>query len=289
MKRKSFYQTTAVVTLAGLTLGFANISPRVIYGDDNRVDIYQVERVDVREIADSTVALVQSKNLSKQADGQIKLKTVSFGLDNGLCADEPFYTQPTAAFCSGFLVGDDLVATAGHCIRATDCKKTNFVFGFKMNDATSAQDLVSESEVYGCKEVVARELTNDQDYSLVRLDRPVRGHRILKLQDHPVNPGDSVYVVGHPSGLPTKVADGATVRAQTGAFFRTNTDTYGGNSGSAVFNAQTNEVVGILVRGETDFIYDSVRKCTRSKVCESNSCGGEDVTNIEYINQAIKR
>ncbi len=73
-----------------------------------------------------------------------------------------------------------------------------------------------------------------------------------------------LYVIGHPSGLPTKVADGAQVCTQKGTHFSANLDTYGGNSGSAVFNAKTNEVVGILVRGANDYTYDMGRRCTIS-------------------------
>ena len=54
-----------------------------------------------------------------------------------------------------------------------------------------------------------------------------------------------------------KVAGGAKVRSNNnGVYFVANLDTYGGNSGSAVFNLQTREVEGILVRGENDYVYD---------------------------------
>ena len=55
-----------------------------------------------------------------------------------------------------------------------------------------------------------------------------------------------------------------------------NLDTYGGNSGSPVFNAQNNKVEGILVRGETDFVSNG--QCNVSLVCPSTGCRGEDVT-----------
>ena len=44
-----------------------------------------------------------------------------------------------------------------------------------------------------------------------------------------------LVVIGHPSGLPTKIADGAWVRNnESEYYFVTNLDTFGGNSGSAV-------------------------------------------------------
>lgn len=289
MKRNSFVAAMSVALAATCSVGFANITPKVIYGDDNRHDVYEETRADIRDVADSTVALIPAREVTSSGNGVMKILTTEFGTSMNLCKDEPYFSQPTAANCSGSLVGEDLIATAGHCVSTSDCSQYVYVFGFKMTDAQTGPSSVPESEVYRCKEVVAREYTSAQDYALVRLDRPVRGHRPLTLQQTPVQAGDGLYVVGHPSGLPTKVADGANVRSQQGAYFQANLDTYGGNSGSAVFNARTNEVVGILVRGANDFNYDRNKKCTVSARCTNDGCRGEDVTNISYIVQALKK
>lgn len=278
-----------IACVATLSVGFINITPKVIYGDDNRLDVYEVSRADVRDIADSTVALIPTRLISPGPNGSVLINGKQYGSERNLCPEEPFFDQPSAANCSGSLVGEDLIATAGHCVSPSDCNKYVFVFGYKMINSSMAQVSFPQSEVYKCKEIVAREYTNKQDYALVRLDRPVHGHRVLSLQQAPVQAGDGLYVVGHPSGLPTKVADGANVRLQQGPFFTANLDTYGGNSGSAVFNARTNEVVGILVRGAADFIYDKDKKCSVSNKCASDLCRGEDVTNISYIVQALSK
>ena len=90
-------------------------------------------------------------------------------------------------------------------------------------------------------------------------------------------------VIGHPSGLPTKVAEGASVRSVDTAFFTANLDTYGGNSGSAVFNSLSGEVEGILVRGETDYVFDNERSCHSSYHCGDDECSGEDVVKISEV------
>lgn len=289
MKRNSFVSALGVAFAATLSVGFVNVTPRVIYGEDNRLDVYQVQREDVKEVTESTVALIPNSALKIQSNGFIQLKTSQYGGSLNLCSNEPYYDQPTAANCSGSLVGADLIATAGHCITSTTCGKYSFIFGFKMRSEHVPQDMIPASDVYSCKEIVAREYTTGADYALVRLDRAVLGRRVLSLQKDPVRSGDEIYVVGHPSGLPTKVADGGKVRTQMNGYFVTNLDTYGGNSGSAVFNAQTNEVVGILVRGANDFVYDRQNQCTKSNVCPEDGCRGEDVTNISYISDALKK
>jgi hypothetical protein len=134
---------------------------------------------------------------------------------------------------------------------------------------------------------VAREYSSSKDFALLRLTRKVPNHRPLVMQSTPVQRGDELYIIGHPAGLPTKISGGAKVRTLKDTYFTANLDSYGGNSGSAVFNARTNEIVGILVRGDQDFVYDSKNSCTRSRVCDNNGCRGEDVTNITYVVEAI--
>jgi hypothetical protein len=94
----------------------------------------------------------------------------------------------------------------------------------------------------------------------------------------------AVHVIGHPVGLPTKFAGGAAVRNNTpAAFFVANLDTYGGNSGSPVFNSTSRQVEGILVRGETDFAMQGT--CRVSLVCPTSGCRGEDCTRTtEFTN-----
>lgn len=279
----------AILAAAGIlsSTAVAGFDQKIIYGNDDRLEVNAVPQAAIREIADSTVAMIPNRGLSASANGKIRLAAAVYGNEYGLCKDEPFYNQPIAAMCSGFLVGPDLIATAGHCIQASDCANNSFVFGYKMVDPQTPALELPAGEVYKCKEVLARELTRNQDYSIVRLDRPVTGHRILNLATQDVAVGEPLIVIGHPAGLPTKVAGGANVRSVSQGYFSANLDTYGGNSGSAVFNANTLEVVGILVRGGTDFTYDRAGSCTRSNVVPNDSGRGEDVTLVSFVRKAI--
>lgn len=264
--------------------------PGVIYGNDDRKEIFQISDPQLLASADATVAVVKKTDLVagapvgsfRQLVGQaVTLKAPQYGPKYGLCKNEPFYSQPTGAFCSGFLIAPNLVATAGHCVEQSSCGSTAFIFGFQMNSNNSAQMSFPATEVYGCAKVIARELTNKQDYAVIQLDRPVQNHKPLPLARRAPAANEPLYVIGHPAGLPRKLADGANVRRLAQGFFVTNLDTYGGNSGSAVFSAATNEVLGILVRGENDF--NMVNGCRLSNECKSDGCRGEDVTFIDYV------
>jgi hypothetical protein len=252
---------------------------RVIYGTDDRVDVFQLPAGANRDDSDSVVALFKSSAITDNGNGTSRLQTEKFGVANNLCAGEPFRDQPVGAFCSGFLVTSDVIATAGYCVKASNVKDVRFVFGFRMRDATTPETIIKNAEIYRGVELLGRkEVGTGADWALVRIDRPVLNHRIVRMR-HLGKIGDqqALHVIGHPAGLPTKFADQAAVRNnQPSAFFVANLDTYGGNSGSPVFNSATHEVEGILVRGDTDFVQQG--SCNISLVCPTTGCRGEDCT-----------
>ena len=277
--------------LAALTLGiFAPAfaagpdGDKVIYGKDDRFDLYQVTNPELLKLADSTVGLFTAEDVT--VTGSVAaLRTGSYAADYGLCTDEPFYDQVNGAFCSGSLVAPDVIMTAGHCVKdANSCKNTKFVFGFGVKAAGVMPKSVAASEVYGCSKLMGREqVGTGADWALIKLDRPVANHAVLKYNTaNTLKNGDGLVVIGHPAGLPTKVAGGATVRNIAPAgYFVANLDTYGGNSGSAVFNAATGLIEGILVRGENDYVMRG--SCRVSNVCPSDGCRGEDVTKLAAV------
>ncbi len=262
----------------------AQFHPDVIYGTDTRIDLYQTTDPALKALADSTVALFQDSGVISQG-ATAKLVTQVYGEMMGLCREEPFYEQGSGAFCSGSLVAPDVIMTAGHCVPSPkDCAGIKFVFGFAIKVKGVPPDSVPESEVYGCRELIGRAQVSDgADWALVRLDRKVAGHAPLKLDlTGRIAPKTEVLVIGHPAGLPTKIAGGARVRdASNPGFFTANLDTYGGNSGSAVFDSATGLVEGILVRGENDYVKKG--NCLVSNVCPADGCRGEDVTKIAVV------
>ena len=205
----------------------------------------------------------------------------------GVCANEPFATQPSGAFCSGSLIGKNLVLTAGHCItNQGECNTTKFVFGYDVNQKGKFPGSTLESEVYGCKSIIHREQDGTgADFGIIETDRDVVGHVPLKLADRAnstIEKDAKLLMIGHPSGLPTKLDAGGAVRdPNPHGYFVATTDSYGGNSGSAVFNLVTQLVEGVLVRGETDFTDSG--ECKVSKVCAPDSCRGEDVTKVSSV------
>lgn len=263
----------------------------VIYGEDNRKDVFESTDSALVELSKSTAAMIGSSNLKSLTNGEIQISANTLQ-SRGICAQERFSKQISAANCSGFLVAPNVLVTAGHCIKSQmDCSSYKWVFDFKVDHSEQGAVTVAKNAVYSCKKIISRSLdalTKD-DYAVIELDRNVQDRRPLSFRKKgKIAKGTSLAVIGHPTGLPTKIADGAKVRSLSGKFFVANLDTFGGNSGSAVFNTKTGEVEGILVRGETDYVYNSSLGCQVSNVCASDACRGEDVTYITHI-EALKK
>src|SRR5690606_32415201 len=181
-----------------------------------------------------------------------------------LCKEERFREDLSLGSCSGFLIAPDIMVTAGHCIMTEQqCKSNDWVFDFTPNE--DGKYSVAKKNVYSCEKLIAwkNDFITGIDYAIIKLSKRVKDRKPLdnrragKIED-----GTDVMVIGNPYGLATKVAAGAkVVDNEDEAFFVTDLDTLQGNSGSAVFNAKTGVVEGILVRGEDDFEYDYDREC----------------------------
>jgi V8-like Glu-specific endopeptidase len=261
---------------------------KVIYGDDDRIDPYETTNGILLGNAKSTAAMIDSSIISIAGNlGTIRANSLQTSM--GACANERFASQPVAANCSGFLVKNDMLVTAGHCITgASACAKYSWVFDFAYTSKGSNPTVVNTNSIYKCKRVVSRSQDNTtmNDYALIQLDRPVTDRMPLKYRkEGKIGLGTPVYVIGYPSGMPVKIAGGAKVTVLENTYFSSNLDTYGGNSGSSVFNGITGEIEGILVRGATDYLWDSNRNCRYSNVLSNDTVNAEEITYITNISE----
>jgi len=277
----------------------------VVYGEDDRTDVYAHPDASLRALATtSIVALMNSTDLTEEVDGTFTYDTsFTHGEAYGLCSDQRFVEQPIAAFCSGTLVAPDVIVTAGHCIdsgpdpdEVPNCADTSLVFDYLYTADGELAELEAD-DVYNCVEVLARE-NGTLDYAYVRLDRPVVGHSPADLSAglgatcRSVADGDAVSVLGFGAGLPLKIDDGGNVTDEStdgSYFFHTSLDTFGGNSGSGVFDADGN-MVGVLSAGATDYVTRAGEACDEVNVLPESA--GQEVighvlpTLFAYCNEA---
>jgi V8-like Glu-specific endopeptidase len=255
----------------------------VVYGTDNRQDVYAHPDASLRARAQqATVALMLPTALNTTDPSNVTFNGPTLGVRHNLCITERFRDDPAAAFCSGTLIDNDLVLTAGHCISSTDCPNRRFVFNYYRTAADTLRTVTTE-DIFSCAAVVARK-QGSVDYAVVRLDRPATP----RFTPAPVSTGnaamalgENVAVMGCSSGIPFKIDSGGSVRdprSGTQDYFVATTDTFGGNSGSGVYETSGYTVRGILVRGDTDYVDNG--GCNVVNTCSETGCRGEDSTYV---------
>ncbi|MDD5210690.1 MAG: serine protease [Elusimicrobiales bacterium] len=282
----------------------AYCADRTIYGEDNRRDYWDLSE-EHRELADSVVSIWHDSMVGESAD-----KTF-YTLDTRASSEAPsvycpglkFENQKAGAKCSGSFLGEDLVMTAGHCVLnfpGYGCENMKIVFGFHLQKDGTSPEKIAASDIYSCREVVARYVDTEVDeqnlkggdYAIIRLDRVVKGKKPLEVNpEGEAKAGTPVFVMGYPFGLPLKMADGASIRNtdQKDSYYMADLDTFGGNSGSPVFNSATKRIEGILVKGDEDLDYLESGHCFTNHINPQNGGRGEDITKISLVRGIIAK
>ena len=275
---------------------------KVVYGKDGRAEVAQSSSK-WQSLARSTAALVPVENLEFDSTNNVYRLSAkgsnTLGQSMNLCSGEKFENQPNAAICSGFLIGETTLITAGHCAKgqmANVCssKKFVWVFGYNVQDKFNPTNMeFPAADVTGCDRVLKAELDNVIDYAAIKLTKNVSRAALKFRKSGKINNKEKLVVIGVPWGLPTKVTTGGRVVFNSkSAFFSASVDTFQGNSGSAVFNERTGEVEGILVRGKADSFTDEARYCTTVNVCDEDTknCNvdqfmqrAEDITRMPFV------
>lgn len=272
------------------------LSAAVVYGADDRLEVFNHGDAELQGIArESIVALIRSDRIIPGEDGLYGISAFSLKDERGLCDDELFANQPVAATCSGVLIDEDLVLTAGHCLNESrPCESFRYVFDYHL-DGPNLLAPIEDEDVYSCNRVLLEEDARfgelTPDFALIQLDRPVEGaHSPVAIRPaSPLEAQERISMIGFGSGLPAKIDSGARVaepRATELDYFIVNLDAFEGHSGSATFD-ENNLLAGILVGGRVpDYALDAELDCYRTHVFDDVDAG-EIVHNIAPIIAAV--
>jgi V8-like Glu-specific endopeptidase len=285
----------------------ADSKVRTIYGADDRYDVDEYSDQRFVELAKSVAGRINATFLTENSSDpsvyDFRKKTLNEHYYGKMCEAEKFQDQIILPTCTGFLAAPDIIVTAGHCVTdQDDCDKYKWVFDYK-NDT----EVIKKSDVYNCSKILKREQTykwyKTMDYAIIKLDRPVEDRAALDfngkkgLKKSHSGRKTELVVIGHTASLPLKIIDGAEIKKSSKRTFLANTDTFSGNSGSPVFDKETGLVIGILVKGGTDYeggYNDAGEYCVSAHVIsgDRNKTSAEELSIrtrvITYLRKNIK-
>jgi V8-like Glu-specific endopeptidase len=286
-----FQFTSPLLLLDPANAALTPADPKVIYGRDDRKDYYEFTKAQ-KEIANSILALIETSKLHLDARrGQYLVSPPSLSTAEKLCHGARFGHQPVLAKCTGFLVAPNIVATAGHCmLTENDCAQFSWVknyYTYGPIQQRFRKHKFAQNEVYQCEKILIthRDYMTGSDFALVQLKSEVVNSKPLPLASALQSRiGDPISSYGFPTGIPMKIIEKGSIRDLPlgRPFLVSNLDTFQGNSGSPIFN-QAQQVIGLLVRGDKDFVWREDGKCKLVHTCQDNECSGEEATYIDEI------
>ena len=183
--------------------------------------------------------------------------------------DELFHDEwAVTEACTGFKTNEKYIITVGHCAcllderEEGDFSKLNVIFG--MDQMTIGPNIqIPKSQIAKVEDIkVSHQKVADFAVFKIINDKMNRDYvsSVPSLEidfEMAVRSGFPLYMLGFPLGLSLKFTHTAWVTDESPSnsrHFHSNLDSFHGNSGSPVFDAYSDKVIGILVAGRCPFV-----------------------------------
>lgn len=242
-----------VLTLAISSQAFA------LYEEDNRVDYYKLSDEKMKETAKSVAIQIYKDELKGWTFNRYWEIVTRPLINYDVCRQERFSDQSRMRNdCSAVLIGPRHLLLPGNCITEHYCDNDLFYWMFNYHLESSApMDLNRKREnFYKCDKVVRRVFDPNTaiSYTVIELNKDVVGVKPVKISKQlDIGPAEELVAIGHPAGLPLKIAGEAYVADQNDTHFLVSSDIAGRSKGAAIFNAKSYELEGMLIDGRPDF------------------------------------
>ncbi|MCP1381904.1 S1 family peptidase [Runella salmonicolor] len=269
---------------------------------DERNDLYRMKKYipdsyDLfTKVAKSVPALIPKKYINKNSNGSYSFKKNInlYWKAYAFCdANVRFGLQPSCAIGTGFIIKDNLIATAGHCFEGK--KSTDFyvVFGYQMLNEDDYNRNLKKEDVYEIESVDLMKSMKDKiDFALIKVKGKLSlDKKALVPRTSPISPKEELYTLGYPQGIPLKYANNGRLFSSKPSsdknIFKIKLDLFEGNSGSPILDKQGN-VLGMVLAGDVDTDIFIENDCPYLYNCDLNghgSCIGESIQYISVIHK----
>lgn len=266
-----------------------------IYGTDDRQVVSKNSPSLIKELSKSIGLVVDNSLIERQNFAFSTLdKTSNVGdvyPSLNICSNEKFSILKSAeGACTGFLISPDTFVSAGHCfVNAADCSSKSIIFDDYEANTKNDKTYAFNKNIFKCKSVISSVTEYDHfiDYSIIKIENTQR--MPLKISKKFLDAKTKVFMIGHPLGYGLIYSRPSiiTENIKGNPYFKTTLDSFKGNSGSPVFDSRTNEVVGMMVFGMDDFVFDENRSCNKLAIYDPNKLidksKSETVTRITNV------
>lgn len=216
-----------------------------VLGKDNRISYSQLEEFNPAKLASATATQIDLRYLKdSNIEGYSAYPT---GKIQNTCPGEKFAEVHTLRGCSGFLIEQDILITAGHCRDySKGCDQEAWLFNhFESPNYPSAQ--LKNENIVRCISVLDYRHDGEADFAVLKLERKIPNASVLKIDlNDESEANDPVAILGYPLGLPFVYTPGGRIIKKEKNLILTDSDAFKNNSGSALFNLRTGFVEGIL-------------------------------------------
>jgi hypothetical protein len=272
-----------VLLFSANSFGKTPIQFQTIYGQDTRREVSEISNSSLTLASRDTFALVES-DLLKRIHSVFESRAMPVGKEYGLCTDQKFFSQPSLSFCTAYLLTDQWLVTAKHCVKDIACEDFKIVQNYTIQKFASMT--FPAEEVFSCEDIVT---SKKHDLAFLKMKEGYgKPHSSPSSTEHGrLSQGQRIHVLGFPMGIPMKWATGQLLSKAKHVFYA-EVSTFEGNSGSPVFDDQA-QLVGVLVGGHEDFERRPNEGCMAYYRCPEGECDGEEIIDVQTVQKEFEK